>query len=177
MAFLTIRIKGVEGYRRHPLDKERLVVGRLSSSGIHIDHASVSREHCAIIKVVNLDSNDEVWVVEDLGSSNGTRLGEAQVLARTQLKEKDIIKCGRARMTFHAGEIPVRHHSEPEILIYRAKPGDPLESVPCTKCHAWFSIAHRETGDPISCPHCGADQVVPDLIAATTTVPVSSSHE
>jgi len=44
MAFVTIRIKGVEGYSRTSLDKDRLVVGRSSSSDLPIKHTSISRE-------------------------------------------------------------------------------------------------------------------------------------
>ena len=77
MAYLTIRIKGEEGYRRVPLDKDRMVLGRSSSCDLSVPATGVSREHCAFTKA------GDTWHLEDLGSSNGTRIGENRIEGRT----------------------------------------------------------------------------------------------
>lgn len=173
MAFVTIRIKGAEGYTRSDLDKDRLVVGRASASGLPIKHTSISREHFALVKG-EIDGV-ECWFVEDMGSANGTRINDDLVTGRVALKEKDIIKAGRARLTFHQGtvaeaaaaiEISAGDDDGGPIGPQR-KVGvdDPPEATACTDCAGWFSIAHRLSGETMPCPHCGKNQVVPELVS------------
>ena len=62
MAYLTVRIKDVEGHSTEDLEEgKRLTVGRTSAASITIRHESVSREHCAFI------FEDGVWYLEDCG--------------------------------------------------------------------------------------------------------------
>ncbi len=175
MAFVTIRIKGVEGYARTSLDKDRLVVGRASAAGIPVKHTSISREHFALVR--EGAGTDERWLVEDLGSANGTRINESLVTGRVPLKEKDIVKAGQARLTFHAGsladaEAAIELNSDdegagagPSGPQRKIGSDDPPEAVTCNDCQGWFSIAHRMSGESMSCPHCGKPQLVPELVA------------
>jgi hypothetical protein len=174
MAFVTIRIKGVEGYSRTTLDKERLVVGRSSTSDLPIKHTSISREHFAFCK--DSSTGSEQWLVEDLGSANGTRINETQVVGKMPLQEKDIVKAGRARMTFHLGriedaeaaiDIAAGDDDEPSAPVRKAGPEDPPEAIPCAECKAWFSIAHRLSGEFMACPHCGKSQIIPELAVSS----------
>ncbi len=168
MAFLTIRIKGAEGYTRSALGKERMILGRASATDIPIKHTSISREHCAFVQDAG------AWFVEDLGSSNSTWVGKVKVFGRQQLNEKDIVKVGHARLTFHVGDL-----TEPEAAVEVSSeraddddaPGenrqravnDPPEAISCAACGGWFSIAHRLSGDTMSCPRCGQNTKVPVL--------------
>ncbi|MBA2481763.1 MAG: FHA domain-containing protein [Planctomycetes bacterium] len=168
MAFLTIRIKGAEGYTRTALGKERMIVGRASATDIPIKHTSISREHCALVR------DGDTWFVEDLGSSNSTWVGKVKVFGRERLNEKDIVKVGHARLTFHVGDL-----SEPEAAVEFSSdrgedddaPGetrqraanDPPEAIACTACGGWFSIAHRLSGDTMPCPRCGQNAKIPIL--------------
>src|SRR6185503_13733253 len=64
----------------HPLPaRGQIVVGRGADADVRIDHESVSRKH------VRIHISDELEL-EDLGSSNGTRLRDAPVEARTRVK-------------------------------------------------------------------------------------------
>jgi hypothetical protein len=177
MAFVTIRLKGVEGYTRQDLDKPgataRLVVGRASAAALSITHTSISREHFALVKETT--DGVEQWFVEDLGSANGTRINEQLVSGRMRLAEKDIIKAGRARVTFHTGslaeaaaaiEIPASDdEGGPSGPTRKQGENDPPEAIPCSECAGWFSIAHRLSGESMACPHCGTSQIVPELVA------------
>ena len=172
MAFVTIRLKGVEGYTRRDLDKDRLVMGRASVTDLPIKHTSVSREHCALLK--ELVNGAEHWFVEDLGSANGTRINEQLVSGRMPLHEKDVVKAGRARLTFHNGsvaeaaaavEISVPEDEIPSGPLRKQGVDDPPEAIACADCDRWFSIAHRLAGETMGCPHCGKPQTVPDLIS------------
>src|SRR5947209_7744657 len=106
MAFVTIRIKGSEGYTRVALGKERMVLGRASEADVPIKHTSISREHCAFVR------EGDGWAVEDLGSSNGTWVNKNKVAGKVVLAEKDIVKAGKARLTFHLGDMDA-----PEAVI------------------------------------------------------------
>ena len=175
MAFVTIRIKGVEGYSRTSLDKDRLVIGRSSTSDLPIKHTSISREHFAIVK--EMTDGTAHWFVEDLGSANGTRINEALVSGKMPLHEKDIVKAGRARLTFHDGKIEDAaaaielsgddEGGGPSGPVRKSGTDDPPEAIPCGECQAWFSIAHRLSGEYMACPHCGKAQIIPELVAPT----------
>ncbi len=174
MAFVTIRIKGVEGYSRTSLDKDRLVIGRASSCTLPIKHTSISREHFALMK--ELVGGSERWFIEDLGSANGTRINDALVSGKMPLSEKDIVKAGRARLTFHEGSVEEAAAAidigsmdddggGPSGPVRKAGAEDPPEAVPCADCHGWMSIAHRLSGETMACPHCGKVQTVPELVS------------
>lgn len=170
MAFVTVRIKGTEGYTRSALDKERMVVGRSSATDLPIRNTTISREHCAIVR------EGERWFVLDLGSANGTRVGEDKLEAngRRELKERDIIKAGKARLTFHLGsideaeaaiDIPAGDDDGPAAPQRVRGADDPPEACPCAACGGWFSIAHRTAGDSMDCPRCGKANLVPELVS------------
>jgi predicted RNA-binding Zn-ribbon protein involved in translation (DUF1610 family) len=172
MAFVTIRIKGAEGYTRSDLDKDRLVVGRASASGLPIKHTSISREHFALVRG-EIDGAER-WFVEDLGSANGTRINDQLVTGRVALLEKDIIKAGRARLTYHDGTVAEAaaaievsagdDDGGPSGPVRKVGAEDPPEATACGDCAGWFSIAHRLSGESMPCPHCGKTQIVPELV-------------
>src|SRR5947199_47320 len=112
MAFVTIRIKNTEGFTRAELVQERVTIGRSSAAGIPIKNNTLSREHCAFVR------EGERWFIEDLGSQNGTWVNRTKVLGRTPLNERDIVKAGQSRLTFHAGRLPSEHEpvDEPAAL-------------------------------------------------------------
>jgi pSer/pThr/pTyr-binding forkhead associated (FHA) protein len=169
MAFVTIRIKGVEGYTRTALSKDRVVVGRASESDLPIKHTSISREHCAFVR------EDDAWFIEDLGSSNGTWLGGKKLGESVELKEKDVVKIGKAHLTFHAGELSaasaaVEVSSDDELGLDDSDDAQPSDkdgksvSVPeamaCRSCGAWMSTAHHVSGEKMPCPRCGHSNAV-----------------
>lgn len=178
MAYLTVRIKDVEGHSTELLQGgERLTVGRTSAASIKIRHESVSREHCAFVLI------DDVWYLEDCGSANGTRVNTQKITERVTLQERDIIKIGKARLTFHVGEpgkgkagkntdkvaaiaiddaqagTPVRQSSE----------GDPIQAIPCVHCGTWFSVAHRLSAERMPCPRCDRQNTIPELLASSSS--------
>jgi len=69
------------------------VVGRLPECDISLDDPSVSRRHARIGR------QDGVWFVEDLGSTNGTRVGDRSV-TRSELADGDELRLGNIRLVF-----------------------------------------------------------------------------
>ena len=169
MAYLTVRIKGEEGHRTQKLDQDRMELGRTREAGISIRHESISRHHCTFIK------EGDRWYVEDAGSSNGTRVGDEVISGRQALAERDIVKVGKARLTFHAGEkrvrkaqaidIAIEDHPSDLMLTREVGDNDPRDAIPCGGCHVWLNISHRLPGDQIVCPNCKHKNSVPQLIS------------
>ena len=173
MAFVTIRMKGAAGFTRQALEQDRVVLGRSSSCGLSLPHNSISREHCVFVR------DGERWFIEDLGSSNGTWVGSARMdsLGRRELVERNVVKAGKARITFHHGsydanaaviDIPSEDDgdNEPQAPSHLRGIDDPPEAIPCPACHGWMSIAHHLAGDRQTCPRCGHAVIVPELVTA-----------
>ena len=79
------------------LDQGSLVLGRDPRSGIVIDHPQISRRHARFIQ------RGEGWVVEDLGSTNGTFLNGAHIVTPQRLTDGDVIGLSDAfLLTFRA---------------------------------------------------------------------------
>ena len=76
------------------LEGERLVIGRLTECEITIADANASRRHAAFIR------EGDGWAIEDLGSTNGTRLNGAPV-TYDRLKDGDLIEIGATQLRFH----------------------------------------------------------------------------
>ncbi len=150
-------------------------MGRSSKTGVPIKHTSISREHCAFVR-----DEDGTWFLEDLGSSNGTWVNREKVQGRRALIERDIVKCGQARITFHLGERNAAGQQEDALDVDMgdddvgvakgptriAGENDPPEAIPCEHCTSWFSIAHRLAGDHMDCPRCHKRNTVPNMVMA-----------
>lgn len=164
MAFITIRIADEEGHERVSLDRDRVVLGRAHTCDIPIRHTSISREHCLLFR------QEGKWFAEDLGSANGTLVGNERLMGRQELAERDIIRMGKTRLTFHAGDLDVHREEERKKeggagSLTAAKirdPNRPIEAMLCLHCGMWQSIAHRLAGDTMTCPRCLHGNTVPE---------------
>jgi phosphoserine phosphatase RsbU/P len=78
--------------RKVPVD-DSLVVGRTTESGLMIDDNAASRRH------MEIKARPDTFVWKDLGSTNGTILNGAKMLAG-ELKDGDHIQIGETSLTF-----------------------------------------------------------------------------
>jgi serine phosphatase RsbU (regulator of sigma subunit) len=92
MAELTVESGPLAG-RRFTFERE-VVLGRGEHADVRLDDTTVSRRHA----LVRPDGDD--WVVEDLGSANGTFVGEQRVDAPTRLAPGDPFRLGQLRLSF-----------------------------------------------------------------------------
>jgi pSer/pThr/pTyr-binding forkhead associated (FHA) protein len=76
-----------------PMSKPRLVVGRASDCDVRLQLPSVSSHHAAITR------NASAVTVEDLGSTNGTKVNGRKI-ENLQLKHGDQIEIGTERLVF-----------------------------------------------------------------------------
>jgi hypothetical protein len=73
---------------------EQIVIGRLSDAQIRLTDANVSRRHAAFMRL------EDGWAIEDLESTNGTRLNGRPV-TRARLHDGDVVEIGLTRLIYH----------------------------------------------------------------------------
>jgi hypothetical protein len=88
----TVTVSGIE--HDVALGGERVTVGRLSSCGIKIADANVSREHAAFVR------EGAGWAIEDLDSTNGTYLNGERVTFE-RLRNGDVVAVGASELVYH----------------------------------------------------------------------------
>jgi pSer/pThr/pTyr-binding forkhead associated (FHA) protein len=76
----------------------RVVIGRQPDSDFVIDERTVSRRHATLRRVEN------GWLVEDLGSLNGTRVNGKRVVRRAPVSPGDVLGFGAATARFDPDE-------------------------------------------------------------------------
>jgi len=79
--------------RVYAITSEETLIGRSMHSDIKLTDTGISREHAAITW------EGDVYVLEDLQSTNGTRVNEKRVRT-AELQTNDQIRIGRTLLTF-----------------------------------------------------------------------------
>jgi pSer/pThr/pTyr-binding forkhead associated (FHA) protein len=85
-----------DGDISHDLVKDMILVGRDEDCDLRLDHKSVSKLHCVIVKT------DGLLLVRDLGSTNGTRVN-GQRVRRAALLPNDILAIANLKFTVKFG--------------------------------------------------------------------------
>jgi predicted component of type VI protein secretion system len=105
-------------------------IGRLPSLKVPLPHRSVSREHAQISRV------GEQFMVQDLGSKNGTWLNDQQVTAPTPLSDGDTLLIGDVPLLVILSRV-----DEPNTMQATAvaspppKPATPIPTPPLPRGH------------------------------------------
>ncbi len=111
---------GADMGRRFPLDRNELVIGRGADCDIQVDYDSVSRRHARVYR-----SSERHWVIEDLGSTNGSYVDDMPV-SRAPLSDANFLKIGAAIFKFLTGAgVEASYYEE----IYRMTIIDGLTGV------------------------------------------------
>ncbi len=90
MADLKLRLK-LEGDTKEKIitvSKDQFTIGRLPDCDLSLPLSQISRYHSKFKKL------EGMWFVEDLGSTNGTRLNDKAVTQTQQLNHGDIVQLG-----------------------------------------------------------------------------------
>lgn len=90
---LVVRSGGGRSGETFAPQGERTTIGRSPECGIFLDDVTVSRRHAV------LEQRGERWVIEDLGSLNGTFVNRERVDSAV-LEDGDEIQIGKYRLTF-----------------------------------------------------------------------------
>jgi|ERR1043165_8754337 len=91
---ILIFIHGPIAGRRVTLDRDELTVGRSDANELALDDPLVSRTHCIFMR------KGGVFLLEDLGSHNGTYVNEERVHGVRQLHHGDRVSIGGSRILF-----------------------------------------------------------------------------
>ncbi len=91
---LLVQIHGEGLGRRFELEADETTLGRSEGCGVPIDEEAVSRVHCCVRR------DGERYVLEDLGSTNGTLLNGTVVPEPHFLADGDVVQIGRALFRF-----------------------------------------------------------------------------
>ena len=86
---------GIGEARRVTIEKFPFRLGRAESADLRIESPEVSREHAEIFE------RNGVWLVRDLGSTNGTHVN-GKVVKETLLSDGDILRIAETELTFIA---------------------------------------------------------------------------
>jgi hypothetical protein len=102
-------------------------IGRAVECAIRSDDAMVSRNHARIVRA------GDGWLIEDLGSSNGTYYQERQV-SRHQLRHGDAVRCGSLWLRFidQPHGAPGAHAAPPPVNAAGIRPIDAAMGDPTT---------------------------------------------
>lgn len=107
-------MRGIDGgHRDYPLHDEALVIGRDPESGIQLKDSQVSWKHAVLV------STQGGYMLEDLGSSNGTFIGDVRIQRRV-LRSGDKIKIGPFELTLHAPQTPSPNSASEQTLFVSA---------------------------------------------------------
>src|SRR5579859_5732993 len=83
----------------------RAIIGRLDSCDISVDDKSVSREHARLSKL------RDGYVVEDLGSTNGTKVNGTKIHEAVLLRPGDVVSVGSVEFRYASGFVARALHA------------------------------------------------------------------
>ena len=93
---MRVRLVPIEGGAPIEIAKDLVLVGRKEDCDVRLDHKSVSKLHCVLVKT------DGLLLLRDLGSTNGTRVN-GQRVRRAALLPNDQIQLASLRYTVQVG--------------------------------------------------------------------------
>lgn len=93
---MRARLVSTDGGPSIDLTKDMTLFGRDEDCDVRLDHKSVSKLHCVIVKT------DGVLLLRDLGSTNGTRVN-GQRVRRAALLPNDILAVANVKYTVKFG--------------------------------------------------------------------------
>lgn len=96
---------------------ERVTIGRKPENQVTVENASVSGRHCEVYR------ENEQYFVEDLGSTNGTRVNNNEVAPKTALRPKDILQVGSIEFMFDASPGEVIRDDREQTASVEVAPG------------------------------------------------------
>ncbi len=99
MGFQLVISEGKEAGREFEFDQDSVIIGRTAECDVILYEAGVSRKHARI----NVDDSG-IWI-EDLGSSNGTKVNGSVIAKKQVLKAGDAISMGPVVFNFKPMEL------------------------------------------------------------------------
>jgi adenylate cyclase len=89
MAELKLRLKQGNTERIITVNRDEFTIGRLPECNLNLPFEGISRYHARFLKTTS-----GVWMIEDMGSKNGTQLNNCPVTSPQTVNEGDVIWLG-----------------------------------------------------------------------------------
>jgi pSer/pThr/pTyr-binding forkhead associated (FHA) protein len=90
---IIVRSGGGRAGEAYVVERDRLSIGRSPDSDIFLDDVTVSRRHADLVR------KDSGFLIEDLGSLNGTFVNRKRVESH-RLEDGDEVQIGKYKLTF-----------------------------------------------------------------------------
>jgi FHA domain/zinc-ribbon domain len=91
---LVVRSGGGRAGEHFVPQADRTTIGRSPDNEIFLDDVTVSRKHAVLV------NRDGEYLIEDLGSLNGTFVNRKRIEAATRLQSGDEVQIGKYRLSF-----------------------------------------------------------------------------
>lgn len=127
---MRARLIPLDGGPPVELAKDLVVIGRNEDADLRIDHKSVSKLHCVLVR------SEGMVLVRDLGSTNGTRVN-GQRVRRAALLPNDQVAFANFRYRLKIGDEP-----DPD------EDSDPLGAAPFEAVDEPHDTPPPDTGPP-----------------------------
>lgn len=100
----------------HPLLEDVSLIGRVAGNTVILADASVSSRHARVLRT------PDGFMIEDLGSRNGTFINGDSVTDKRLLNDGDTVRFGKLLLTFNvAAETRPKETTQPEVAVPRPK--------------------------------------------------------
>lgn len=137
-----------------PIASRVISIGRDPSNDLVLSDSMVSRRHAI------LEQRDEIFVLRDNNSSNGTMVNGDKVDAEKTLRDGDLLAIGSSRLLFQLddGAVAGSHPSLPPLPAIKSAALDELADVSTEGDLGPSRFAPSGAASPsgtISCPSCG----------------------
>ncbi|HIK29200.1 MAG: FHA domain-containing protein [Oscillatoriaceae bacterium SKW80] len=126
MAELKLRVQ-IEGNTEKTVfvERDEFKMGRSPECDLHLPYGSISRTHARFVKTPSGE-----WIIEDMGSKNGTLLNESFVTSPQKVNHGDVIRLGNVFISVIFTERP---QTKPPISVHpQTKPPLDYSSQPTT---------------------------------------------
>ena len=147
-----------------PVNKDRMVIGSKASNEIPLDNVNADNEHAVITRCGDL------YVIEDLGSANGTFVHDRKI-TRLLLSDEDLIAVGSCQLRFVEEDA---RRADAGSAPSKARAPTPDAGKPAPAPQARQSAAPPAAKGPVAageCPHCGYKRLPKDAKVAEDRCP------
>lgn len=161
MPKLVVSIEG-QVLGEFPVTKDRMVIGCKTSNEIRIDNANADGEHAVINRCGDL------YVIEDLGSANGTFVHDRKI-TKLLLSDEDLIAVGGCQIRFVEDDVQ-RGGAAPSSNKAQAPDSGKFAATPQPTKTTVRPVTSGQS-NAVKCPHCAYTRQPKDAQAAKGKCP------
>ena len=111
MAELKLRLKQGNTERTITVNRDECTIGRSLECDLNLPFEGISRYHARLVKTAS-----GVWMIEDMGSKNGTQLNESPVTSPQSVNEGDVILLGTVSLVVVLSESAQNNPTQRQLL-------------------------------------------------------------